>query len=145
RNTNTAARLVVRVVEKPDALSNMSMQKERLPFLTMSVSVTTRIAVAIIIHSKNISRIIVMYWHEIKVWVNNSALLYISLLRRVLFALLLHTYRHLLWIEACLTMKSTLCISIYVTCLERKKLCAYSSYIMLGHLQNGEVQQFFGR
>ena len=86
-----------------------------------------------------------MYWHEIKVWVNHSALLYISLLRRVLFALLLHTYRHLLWIEACLTMKSTLCISIYVTCLERKKLCAYSSYIMLGHLQNGEVQQFFGR
>ena len=54
RNTNTVARLVVRVVESPDALSNMSMQKERLSFLTMSVSVTTRIAVAIIIHPKNI-------------------------------------------------------------------------------------------
>ena len=54
KNTNTVARLVVRVVENPDALSNMSMQKERLPFLAMSVSVITRIAVAIIIHPKNI-------------------------------------------------------------------------------------------
>ena len=53
KNTNTVARLVVRVVENPDALSNMSMQKERLPFLAMSVSVITRIAVAIIIHPKN--------------------------------------------------------------------------------------------
>ena len=52
RNTNMAARLVVRVVENPDALSNMSMQKERLSFLTMSVSVTTRIAVAITILRK---------------------------------------------------------------------------------------------
>ena len=107
RNTNTVARLVVRVVESPDALSNMSMQKERLSFLTMSVSVTTRIAVAIIIHPKNIlnitpfvynhsrlgiahanmallstqpfiSRIILMYWHEIKAWANHSKLLYVS-------------------------------------------------------------------
>lgn len=54
RNTNTAARLVVQVVESPDALSNMSMQKERLSFLAMLVSVTTRIAVAIIIPPKNI-------------------------------------------------------------------------------------------
>ena len=46
RNTNTAARLVVRIVESPDALSNMSMQKARLFFLAMSVSVTTRIVVA---------------------------------------------------------------------------------------------------
>ena len=76
KNTNTVARLVVRVVENPDALSNMSMQKERLPFLAMSVSVITRIAVAIIIHSSLgiahasmallstqpfISRIILMY------------------------------------------------------------------------------------
>lgn len=30
RNTNTAARLVVRVVESPDALSNMSMQNVKL-------------------------------------------------------------------------------------------------------------------
>lgn len=57
KNTNTVARLVVRVVENPDALSNMSMQKERLPFLAMSVSVITRIAVAIIIHPKNILNI----------------------------------------------------------------------------------------
>ena len=54
RNTNTAVRLVVRVVESQDALSNMSMQKARLFFLAMSVSATTRIAVAIIIHPKNI-------------------------------------------------------------------------------------------
>jgi len=60
RNTNMAARLVVRVVENPDALSNMSMQKERLSFLTMSVSVTTRIAVAITILRKNTLMTILM-------------------------------------------------------------------------------------
>lgn len=132
RNTNTAARLVVQVVESPDALSNMSMQKERLSFLAMLVSVTTRIAVAIIIPPKNIlnitpfvynhsrlgiahasmallstqpfiSRIILMYWHEIKAWVNHSKLLYVNTLRRNQFSQFLHTYRYLMWIEACLT------------------------------------------
>ena len=54
------SKIVVRVVENPDAMSNMSMQKERLSFLTMSVSVTTRIAVAIIILRKNTLMTILM-------------------------------------------------------------------------------------
>ena len=78
KNTNTVARLVVRVVENPDALSNMSMQKERLPFLAMSVSVITRIAVAIIIHPKNILNITPFVYNHSRLGIAHASMALLS-------------------------------------------------------------------
>ena len=78
RNTNTAARLVVQVVESPDALSNMSMQKERLSFLAMLVSVTTRIAVAIIIPPKNILNITPFVYNHSRLGIAHASMALLS-------------------------------------------------------------------
>lgn len=62
----------------PDALSNMSMQKERLPFLAMSVSVITRIAVAIIIHPKNILNITPFVYNHSRLGIAHASMALLS-------------------------------------------------------------------
>lgn len=61
RNTDSEARLLVRVVVKADVLSGILMNKVVLPFPVMSGSVTMRTVAGITIHLKNTSRIILIY------------------------------------------------------------------------------------